>query len=152
MNVIAQKFEITTGIGKISVYIKKYPSGKLPVIFLHGIYFDHHLWDKQFEEIKDRTVIAVDMPWHGHSRENIKSNWTLDDCANMLIGILDSLQIPKVIAVGHSWGSMTILRAAHKQPARFESVGLCNVSFKAPTKQQKTTICFEYSMLAFRNF
>ncbi len=152
MNAIAQRSEITTSIGKISVYINTHTSGKLPVIFLHGIYFDHHLWGKHAEEIKDRTVISVDMPFHGDSRENIESNWTLNDCANMLIEILDSLQIPKVIAVGHSWGSMTILRAAHQQPARFESVGLCNMSFHAPTKQQKTTICFQHSMLPFRNF
>jgi 3-oxoadipate enol-lactonase len=152
MNAIAQKSEITTSIGKISVHIKKHTSGQTPVIFLHGIYFDHRLWDKHAEEIKDRTVIAVDMPFHGDSRENIEPNWTLNDCANMLIEILDSLQIPKVIAVGHSWGSMTILRAAHRQPIRFESVGLCNMSFQAPTSKQKTTICFQHSMLVFRDF
>ncbi|MFC0513400.1 alpha/beta fold hydrolase [Mucilaginibacter angelicae] len=149
---MAQKSEILTSIGKISVYIKKHTSGQTPLIFLHGIYFDHHLWDKQAEEIKDRTVISVDMPFHGDSRENIEPNWTLNDCANMLIEILDSLQISKVIAVGHSWGSMTILRAAYRQPARFESVGLCNMNFKAPTKGQKNTICFQHSMLVFKNF
>lgn len=152
MNTVAQKSEITTSIGKVSVHIKEHPSGKLPIIFLHGIYFDHNLWDKHAGEIKDHTVIAVDMPLHGDSRKNIEPNWSLNDCANMLIEILDSLQIPKVIAVGHSWGSMTILRAAHRQPARFESVGLCNMNFKAPTKGQKNTICFQHSMLPFRNF
>jgi len=143
---------ITTSIGKISVHIKKSTSGKLPLIFLHGIYFDHHLWDKHAEEINDRTVISVDMPMHGDSREDIKQNWTLNDCANMLIEILDSLQIPKVIAVGHSWGSMTILRAAHRHPERFESIGLCNMSFLAATKKQKATIGFQHSMLLLRNF
>jgi 3-oxoadipate enol-lactonase len=58
------------------------------------------------------------MPLHGHSRENIRPNWTLNDCADMLIEILDSLHIPRVIAIGHSWGSMTILRAAHKHPLK----------------------------------
>lgn len=152
MNLIAQKAEILTSIGKISVYIKKSTSDKLPVIFLHGLYFDHQLWNRQVEEITDRTVIAVDMPLHGDSRENISPDWTLSDCANMLIEILNSLQIPKVIAVGHSWGSMTILRAAHRQPERFESVGLCNMSFKAATESQKIASWFQHSMLVFRNF
>ncbi len=152
MNAITEESEIITSIGKISVHIREHTSGKLPVIFLHGMYFDHHLWDKEVERIKDRTVISVDMPLHGGSRENIRPDWTLNDCANMLIEILDSLQMSRVIAIGHSWGSMTILRAAHKHPERFGSVGLCNMSFKAPTKQQKTTICFQHSMLAFRNF
>lgn len=152
MNAIARKSEITTSIGKISVYIKEHPSENTPLIFLHGIYFDHHLWTKPFEEINDRTVISVDMPLHGESRKNIKLNWTLNDCANMLIEILDGLQISSTIAIGHSWGSMTILRAAHQHPERFESVGLCNMSFRAATGTQRVTLDLQHSMLVFRNF
>ena len=152
MNSIAQKSEVRTAIGNISVYTRRNASGKVPLVFLHGLYFDHHLWDKFVEEIKDRTVISIDMPLHGNSRENIKPNWTLNDCANMLIGILDHLQIPKVIAVGHSWGSMTILRAAHQHPERFESIGLCNMSFKAATRKQKAVYVSQHSMLFLRKF
>lgn len=152
MNTITKEFAIITSIGKISVHIKEHTSGKLPVIFLHGIYFDHHLWDKEVEAIKDRTAISIDMPLHGDSRENIRPDWTLNDCANMLIEILDSLQISRIIAIGHSWGSMTILRAAHKHPERFESIGLCNMSFLAATKKQKTTLGLQHSMLVLRNF
>lgn len=143
---------MTTRVGKISVYIRKGTSDELPVIFLHGIYFDHHLWDKQADEITDRTVISVDMPLHGGSRENIKPNWTLDDCAEMLVDILDGLQLPKVVAIGHSWGSMTILRAAYKYPERFASLGLCNMSILASTKAQKVASYFQHSMLVFRKF
>ena len=70
----------------------------------------------------------------------------------MLLEILDSLQIAKVIAVGHSWGSMTILRAASKQANRFESILLCNMPFLAATKKQKLTFGLQHSMLLFRNF
>jgi len=152
MNLTAIKTEITTSIGKIAVYIKRQISDRTPIIFLHGIYFDHQLWNKQIEGITNRTIITVDMPMHGNSREIINPAWTLDDCANMLIEILNSLEIPKVIAIGHSWGSMTILRAASRQPDRFESVGLCNMSFKPATKGQKIASWFQHSMLIFRNF
>jgi 3-oxoadipate enol-lactonase len=152
VNGTAQRSELKTAIGKISVYIKRHSSGRLPLIFLHGIYFDHHLWDKQVEEIEDRTVISVDMPLHGDSRDNIRPNWTLNDCAEMLIEILDSLKIPKVIAIGQSWGSMTILRAAHKHPERFAAVGLCNMPFQAATKTQKVTFDLQHLMLVFREF
>lgn len=152
MKVTAQTKLITTSIGKIAVYVKENVSAELPIIFLHGVYFDHQLWDGQVEQINDRTVICIDMPLHGNSREDIKPAWTMNDCANMLIEILDSLQIVKVIAVGHSWGSMTILRAAHKQPERFASIGLCNMPFQAATKKQKATFGLQHSMLVFRNF
>ncbi len=139
-------------MGEIAVNINKVSTTELPIIFLHGVYFDHHLWDNQVNEIKDRTTITVDMPLHGSSRNNIKDSWTLTDCSNMLIEILDSLKIPKIIAVGHSWGSMTILRAAHKYPERFASVGLCNMPFNAASKKQRATFGLQHSMLVFRNF
>jgi pimeloyl-ACP methyl ester carboxylesterase len=92
------------------------------------------------------------MPFHGLSKEITKNDWSLNDCADMLLEILDSLKITQVIAVGHSWGSMTILRAASNQPERFESVLLCNMPFLAATKKQKLTFGLQHSMLLFRNF
>lgn len=142
---------IKTTIGNIAVFSKKVDN-TIPIIFLHGVYFDHHLWDNQVSEIKERTLITIDMPLHGESRDITKSNWTLNDCAEMLIEILDSLEIQKVIAVGHSWGSMTILRAASKYPERFAGIGLCNMPFHEASKKQKATFGLQHSMLIFRNF
>ena len=143
---------IHTNLGKIAVYPKLVDSEKTPIIFLHGVYFDHHLWDEVIDSIQDRTTYSVDMPFHGLSKEITKTDWSLNDCAEMLVEILDSLHITKVIAVGHSWGSMTILRAASKQPERFESVLLCNMPFLPATKKQKLTFGLQHSMLLFRNF
>lgn len=143
---------IHTTIGKIAVYQKEVDSNKIPIIFLHGVYFDQHLWDKVIDSLNDRTIIALDMPLHGLSKEITKKEWTLNNCAEMLLEILDRLHIAKVIAVGHSWGSMTIIRAASKQPERFESVLLCNMPFLETTKRHKLTFSLQHSMLIFRNF
>ena len=143
---------INTNLGKIAVYPKLVDSDKTPIIFLHGVYFDHHLWDEVIDSIQDRTTYSVDMPFHGLSKEITKNDWSMNDCAVMLLEILDSLKITKVIAIGHSWGSMTILRAASKQPERFESVLLCNMPFLEATKKQKLTFGLQHSMLIFRNF
>ncbi|WP_223847195.1 alpha/beta fold hydrolase [Hymenobacter montanus] len=152
MHVETQITHVLTRVGRVAVYIKESSSGKLPLIFLHGVYLDHHLWDEQIEAIKDRMVVAVDMPLHGSSRENIKPDWTVNDCAEMLVDILDSLQIPQVIAVGHSWGSMTILRAAYHHPERFASIGLCNMPFHAASGKQKLVFALQHTMLMFKNF
>lgn len=152
MQANAQTNYINTNIGQIAIHAYNQKSEKIPIIFLHGVYFDHQLWENQVKEIKDRMAISIDMPIHGESREITKSNWTLNDCAEMLIEILDSLEIPKVIAIGHSWGSMTILRAASKHPERFEGIGLCNMPFHAASKKQKATFGLQHSMLIFRNF
>jgi pimeloyl-ACP methyl ester carboxylesterase len=143
---------IRTNIGKIAIHKKESTTEKLPIILLHGVYFDYHLWDEQVKHIDDRTVITIDMPLHGESREITKPDWSLNDCADMLLEILDILQIPRVIAVGHSWGSMTILRAASKYPDRFESIGLCNMPFEAASPKQKRIFKLQNSLLFFRKF
>jgi pimeloyl-ACP methyl ester carboxylesterase len=152
MSTKAQTTFIQTNIGKIAIHKTVTTSDKLPVIFLHGVYFDHHLWDEQVKQINDRTVVTIDMPLHGESREITKPDWSLNDCADMLIEILNSLQILKVIAVGHSWGSMTILRAASEHPERFEGIGLCNMPYHAASKKQKVTFGLQHFMLIFRSF
>jgi 3-oxoadipate enol-lactonase len=143
---------IETSIGNIAVYFSGKRSENTPLILLHGVYFDHHLWDYQVERIIDRSVITLDMPWHGASHSIKNSDWTLNDCVEMLVEILDNLKIQKVIAVGHSWGSMTILRAAIKYPARFESIGLCNMPFHAVSAKQKSIFRLQHTLLVFRNF
>lgn len=143
---------ISVNLGKIAVYIKPATSEKTPAIFLHGVYFDHHLWDQVVDSIKDRTVITLDMPWHGASREITNNNWTLNDCADMLLEVLNGLELQKVIAFGHSWGSMTILRAAIKQPEQFTSIGLCNMPFQAASATKKFTMRLQHTLLVFREF
>jgi len=149
-NQMGKKF-IDTKIGQIAIFHKQFELKNTPVVFLHGVYFDHHLWDYQLSAISDRPIIAIDMPLHGESK-SIKKNWNLDDCANMLMEILDSLKIEKVIAVGHSWGSMTIIRAANKNPNRFAALGLCNMPFKQPSKNEVRAIKFQHTAIVFRKF
>jgi pimeloyl-ACP methyl ester carboxylesterase len=152
MSAKAQTTFIQTNIGKIAIHKTERLSDNLPLILLHGVYFDHHLWDEQVKHIDDRTVITIDMPLHGESREITKPDWSLNDCADMLLEILDNLQIPRVIAIGHSWGSMTILRAAYKHPERFEGIGLCNMPFEAASPKQIRMFKLQHTLLFFRKF
>jgi len=143
---------VKTNIGNIAVFQQIADSDKTPIILLHGVYFDHHLWDAVIESIKDRTIITLDMPMHGMSKQLSKDDWTLNDCADMLIEVLNGLQLSKVIAIGHSWGSMTILRAAHKNPELFSSIGLCNMPFIAASKGKRLALSMQHILLPFRNF
>jgi len=153
MKIQPEQVIVKTQVGDIAVYLKPGSiADKKPLIFLHGVYLDHHLWDDQVDEINDRTVVTVDMPFHGASRSISKFNWSLDDCADMLIEILDALNMPTVIAIGHSWGSMTILRAAHRHPKRYEGVLLCNMPFQRAGIVQKTVFFFQHFLLPLREF
>ena len=143
---------LQTCMGKIAVQIQEVKN-TTPIILLHGVYFDHHLWDAQVAVLaKNQTIITLDMPLHGQSTEQVPKKWTLADCADMLKEVLDKLNISQVIAIGHSWGSMTILRAAYQYPERFLSVGFCNMPVLAATKARRRQFKFQHLLLGFRGF
>jgi 3-oxoadipate enol-lactonase len=146
-----QRF-IDTNLGRIAVYMNEISNHRIPLVFLHGVYFDHHLWDNHLSGITDRQVIAIDMPLHGDSKTIFQQKWSLDDCANMLLEILHQLKIEKVIGFGHSWGSMTLIRAANKQPKRFAALGLCNMPFKQASSSEKIAIRLQHFGLMFPGF
>jgi 3-oxoadipate enol-lactonase len=147
-----QQYHIETSVGSIAVYVRRIASDAVPIILLHGVYFDHHMWDYHVSHIEDRTTIAIDMPWHGRSKERIIENWSLENCTEMLLEILDSLGIQRVLAVGHSWGSMTILRAAHVHPERFAAIGLCNMPFQASSMVRNMLFRLNHTLLGLRDF
>lgn len=149
-NTVEQQ-NINTNLGSIAVYQRIVPN-TIPVIFLHGVYYDHNLWNYYTSRLTDRTVITIDMPHHGKSKNISKKNWEMDDCANMLIEILDSLGYRQAFAIGHSWGSMTILRAATKAPERFQAIGLCNMPFDKGSFGKQLIFGFQHLVLPFRKF
>lgn len=143
---------IQTNIGRIAVYENEVQSDETPLIFLHGVYFDHHLWDAYIQGFDNRKCVTIDMPLHGQSNSIYKINWNLDDCGLMLLEILDALNIKKAIAIGHSWGSMSILRAAVRRPDQFERILLCNMPFQAASIKRKMLFYAFHNLLFLRNF
>jgi pimeloyl-ACP methyl ester carboxylesterase len=70
----------------------------------------------------------------------------------MLMTVLDELTIKRCIIIGHSWGSMTSLRAAHKYPARFSALGLFNMPFKRTTGISRISFKFQKLLSIFPKF
>lgn len=146
-----QFFYSSTSLGDIACY-KKEVKNTIPVVFLHGVYFDNRLWTYHQKKINSHTTISIDMPRHGKSRNIIKKNWNLTDCRDMLLELIDALGYKKVYAIGHSWGSMTILRAAAKDPSKFEALGLCNMPLHKSQSSAKLQFGLQHLMLSLRSF
>ena len=113
---------IDTNLGHILVAIDDRGT-KAPIIFLHGVFLDKSLWLEVSKELPEVTRIYIDMPAHGSSSD-VGHDWALDDCVDMLMQIINELKLDTCFLIGHSWGSMTALRAAGKFPERFEALGL----------------------------
>lgn len=141
---------VATPLGPITIGHESRDGGE-PVVFLHGLFLDRSLWDAYDCELTQRTHITVDMPGHGDNPE-VGRLWRQEDCVDALITVLDRLAIPRCIAVGHSWGAVTIVQAAVRQPSRFAALGLCNMPFAQPTGMQKISAHLQKLLAHFPGF
>jgi 3-oxoadipate enol-lactonase len=141
---------VSTRLGSIAAEVASGTEG-LPLVLLHGVYLDRHLWDYQVNALRGRTIVTVDMPHHGDST-GANLGWSMDDCAQMLLDVLDSLAIEKAVVVGHSWGSMTTMRAAVRSPERFAAIGLCNMPLEPGTASKIAKYRLQATLLPLRRF
>ena len=141
---------IDTNLGHILVAIDDRGT-KAPIIFLHGVFLDKSLWLEVSKELPEVTRIYIDMPAHGSSSD-VGHDWALDDCVDMLMQIINELKLDTCFLIGHSWGSMTALRAAGKFPERFEALGLFNMPFRKTTGLRRLGFIFQKTMLFFPRF
>jgi len=100
--------ELRTVNGAVLHYVDSGPvSGNAnpPVLFIHGA--SSNLRDVQIANdgrLEDQLrVIYVDRPGHGYS-ESFEGSNDPKEQANAIAGLLDALNIPKAVIVGHSFG------------------------------------------------
>lgn len=73
------------------------------LVFLPGLTADHHLFDKQIPAFPKNGRLVWDAPGHAASRP-FELNFTLDDMARYLHGILEAEGIEKPVLIGQSLG------------------------------------------------
>lgn len=115
-------------------------SGTNPVVFLHGVFMDHTLWDDVVDRL-DGPEIRFDMPGHGASAP-MPAGSTLDDHVASVIAELDGLRVGKPIIVGHSWGGMVAIRLATQRSDLVGGLVLTNV----PLRRTRGTTRFGFWM------
>ncbi len=93
-----------TACGDISYWTHAVSADAPWLVFLPGLSADHRLFDKQIEHFAYKANILVwDAPSHGESRPFLL-NWSVDDLAEWLHGILESEGISHPVLVGQSLG------------------------------------------------
>jgi pimeloyl-ACP methyl ester carboxylesterase len=105
----------------------------LPTIaFVHGAANDHSVWALQSRYFAHHgnNVLAVDLPGHGRSGGAPLSS--VEAIADWLVALLDALAIHKAALVGHSLGSLAVLDAAGRYPARTTQIALLGPSVPMP--------------------
>lgn len=107
MTNLAQK-QFRTDRGSIAYWVSERPAPEHPwLVFLPGLTADHRLFDRQAQYFAGRANVLVwDAPSHGASRP-FPLDWSLDDTARWLKGILEAEGIDRPILVGQSMGGYT---------------------------------------------
>lgn len=96
--------------------------GDTPMLFVHGFACDSHDWSWQLAHFADRfRVIALDL--RGHGRSSVPSSgYEPVDFATDIAHLLDFLDCPPVIAVGHSMGALVLSALAVERPEKVRAL------------------------------
>lgn len=93
-------------------------SGEVALVFIHGWLCDRGFWSEQMATFDDNlTVVAVDLPGHGESGRAGEPR-TIDALGRDVSAVVEALDLPSVIFVGHSMGAPVALAAAARLPQR----------------------------------
>lgn len=89
-----------------------------PVVFVHGSFADHRVWEGQREAISQQyRYIALDQRYYGATPwSDIGSNFSLNTHADDLAVFIERLGIGKVHLVGHSYGGAVVLVLTARRP------------------------------------
>ncbi len=98
-------------------------TGTLPVLLIHGSPGDAEAFDGLTKLLKNRRIIAVDLPGFGDSEKNIPDYSVLAH-ARYVLELLDQLKIEKAHLVGFSMGGGVVLELEKIAANRVASIAL----------------------------
>ncbi|MCP2336552.1 alpha/beta fold hydrolase [Actinomadura rupiterrae] len=97
------------------------------VVFSHGNLMDAGMWERQIAALPRVRRIAWDARLHGRTSDDgrVPTYWR---SAEDLLGLLDHLDLPRAVLVGHSQGGFVSLRAALTAPGRVAGLVLIDTA------------------------
>lgn len=102
--------------GKTADYFYEQRGQGEAVIFAHGLFVNHTIFESQVESLQTNyTCYSFDLPGHGKSTFN-PDGWTLEDIAKDFKQFIIDNGIRKPTLVGLSQGGMVFLRLAANHP------------------------------------
>jgi pimeloyl-ACP methyl ester carboxylesterase len=100
----------------VTIAYDKAGSGDTTILFVHGWAINRSFWQQQVDAFAQRyTVVAVDLGGHGESGHN-RNSWNINDFANDVTAVIDTLRLKKVILVGHSMAGDIVVETALARP------------------------------------
>lgn len=99
-----------------------------PIVLWHSVLCDGSMWSTIPEELaRTHRVINVDAPGHGRSSP-VRGAYTMDDCVDAAVAVLDACGVDRAIWCGLSWGGMVGMRLALRSPQRIAALALIDTN------------------------
>ena len=110
----------------------------VPVILLHSFAGDTSHWTAQLDHLrKSRRAVAFDLRGHGQSAPSTQNDYSIDSLAGDLGAVVDKLNLPRFVLVGHSIGGAVALAYAGKNPDRVAGLVLVGTPGKVSPEQSQ---------------
>lgn len=106
-------------------------SGTPPLLFVHGFACSHEDWQHQIEFFASTNeVVACDLRGHG-ATPGRAHECSIEHYGGDVSALLNNLQLPPAVLVGHSMGARVVLEAARIGPERVAGIVLIDGSRQA---------------------
>ncbi|NIM63666.1 MAG: alpha/beta fold hydrolase, partial [Acidobacteria bacterium] len=108
----------TSSADGVSIEYEMRGAGPVALVFIHGWTCDRTHWRYQVDTFAEgHTVVALDLAGHGKSGGD-RGEWTIEGFGADVQAVVEALELPRVILVGHSLGGPVALAAAARMPER----------------------------------
>jgi pimeloyl-ACP methyl ester carboxylesterase len=118
--------------------------GEGPMVLLcHGFPESWYSWRHQIGALAAAGfhAVAPDMRGYGKSdRPEAIDQYTIFHLVGDLVGLLDALEAPAAVIVGHDWGATVAWQAARLRPDRFRAVACLSVPYRPRGPARPTTV------------
>lgn len=105
------------------------PEGRLPLVFVHGLGGRAEQWSAQLAAVgPGLRAVALDLPGHGGSDPSADGVYSVAASADAIGAVADSLQLRRLVLVGHSLGASAAIEYAGSHPRRVAGLLLVDPS------------------------
>ena len=126
----------------ISLNVVEQGQGAL-VLLCHGFPEISYSWRRQINSLAEAGfhVVAPDMRGYGKSdRPEAIDQYTIFHLVGDLVGLLDGLEAPTAVIIGHDWGATIAWQAARLRPDRFRAIVSLSVPFRPRSPARPTSL------------
>ncbi|MFE7802189.1 alpha/beta fold hydrolase [Nocardia sp. NPDC057440] len=124
------------------------PAGAPTLVLLHATACTGYLtWFPALDALAERfRVIVFDQRWHGRGIRSPR--FSVEDCADDVVAVLDAVGVERAICAGYSLGGVVGLLAAHRHPDRVSGLVLCATPYRFQEKLRERAFHLTFGALA----